>query len=327
MKNYMVAKKLGRILLAVTIAAVFGGLPAFAADYPTRPVEMIVSYAPGGGQDTSIRVLARFAEKYLGQRIVVVNMHGGGNMAGNIHILKAKPDGYTIGTWVNGLVTDEFIFKGAPYTYKSFEPLCHVVADPHVLTIRKSLGINDMKTFMQYVKDNPGKVTFGAGGNWTTHDFFRLKMEMAENLNWRRMPYLGGAPALRDVAADACDATTPLVPEILPMLDSGKVVALAVASEKRVPILADIPTCKEAGYDIVQSIWRGLTVPKGTPKEISDKLESVFKQTLEDPEAIDAMLKAGVNPVWMDHVEFTKFMEQEHAFYAKALKEWGVEPR
>lgn len=319
--------KLGRILLAMSVAVAFSGFAAMAADYPAKPVEMIVSYAPGGGQDTSIRVLAKFAEKYLGQRIVVVNMHGGGNMAGNIAILQSKPDGYVVGTWVNGLVTDEFIFKGTPYTYKSFEPLCHVVADPHVLTIRKSLGINDMKTFMKYVQDNPGKVTFGAGGNWTTHDFFRIKMEQAGNLSWRRMPYLGGAPALRDVAADACDVTTPLVPEILPMLDSGKVTALAVASEKRVAQLPDIPTCKEEGYDIVQSIWRGLTVPKGTPKEVFDKLESVFKQTLEDPEAIDAMHKAGVNPVWMDHVEFAKFLEREHTYYSKALKEWGVEPR
>jgi tripartite-type tricarboxylate transporter receptor subunit TctC len=313
------------ILLMVLVFAV--SVQGWAADkYPSKPVEMIVSFAPGGGQDVTFRIFAKYAEKYLGQRIAVVNKTGGGGVIGNTEIMKSRPDGYTIGTWTNGLVTDEMVIKGVPYTYKNFLPLVHIAADPNVFAIKNSFKM-DFPQFIKYAKDNPDKVSIGMGGNWTAHDFFRVKLEKAAGVQFQRVPFQGGAPAIQAVAGGTCDSSTPFVPEILPMLEGKLVTPLAVSAEKRVSALPNIPTVRELGYDVVQYIWRGLSVPPKTPPEIVSFLESVFKKTYDDPECRDALINAGVNPIWKGHKEFVKYVEEEHVAYLKLVKELGVEPK
>lgn len=314
------------VMLLVVLGLALVGSGHAADKYPSKPVEMIVSFSPGGGQDVTFRIFAKFAEKYLGQRIAVVNKTGGGGVIGNTEIMKSRPDGYTIGTWTNGLVTDEMVIKGVPYTHKDFLPLVHIAADPNVFAIKNSLKM-DFPQFIKHAKDNPGKVSIGMGGNWTAHDFFRVKLEKAAGVNFQRVPYQGGAPALQAVAGETCDSSTPFVPEILPMMDSKLVTALAVSAEKRVSALPNIPTVRELGYDVVQYIWRGLSVPPKTPPDIVSFLEGVFKKTYDDPECQDALIKAGVNPIWKGHKEFVKYVAEEHATYQKLVKELGVEPK
>lgn len=314
--------KVKLIGLLVALGLALAG-PCPAATYPVKPVEMIVSFAPGGGQDVACRIFAKYAEKYLGQRIAIVNKTGGGGVIGNTEILKSRPDGYTIGTWTNGLVTDEMVIKGVPYTYKDFLPLVHIGADPNVLSIKKSLKM-DFAQFIKHVKDNPGKVSIGMGGNWTAHDFFRVKLEKAAGIKFQRVPFQGGAPAVQAVAGETCDSSTPFVPEVLPMLDGKLVTPLAVSSTQRAAALPNLPTVKELGYDVVQYIWRGFSVPPKTSPEIVSFLEGVFKKTYDDPECRAALIKAGVTPIWKGHKEFVKYVEDEHADYLKLVKELGV---
>jgi tripartite-type tricarboxylate transporter receptor subunit TctC len=319
--------KKGKLVASLVMLGLVLAGPCLAADkYPSKPVEMIVSFAPGGGQDVTFRIFAKYAEKYLGQRIAVVNKTGGGGVIGNTEIMKSRPDGYTIGTWTNGLVTDEMVIKGVPYTYKNFLPLVHIAADPNVFSIKNSLKM-DFAQFIKHAKDNPDKVSIGMGGNWTAHDFFRVKLEKATGMRLQRVPFQGGAPAIQAVAGETCDSSTPFVPEVLPMLESKLVTPLAVSSEKRVSALPNIPTVKELGFNVVQYIWRGLSVPPKTPPEIVSFLETVFKKTYDDPECQNALIKAGVNPIWKGHKEFVKYVEEEHATYLKLVKELGVEAK
>ena len=298
-------------------------------NYPNKPVEMIVSFAAGGGLDTTIRTIAKHAEKILGQRIVVSNKTGGGNIQGNVEAMKAKPDGYVIGTWGNGLVTDQLLLKGIPYTYKDVTPLCMVGNDPNVIAVSKKWAaehnVKTLKDLMDYCKANDGKVTFGAGGNWTAHDFLRIKMEETGGFKFNRMPFAGGAPAMQAVAGGSCDVASPFLPEIVSMLDSGLLLPLAVASAKRVSQLPDVPTTAEAGYpNIVEGIWRVLSVPKKTPKPLVDYLASVFQQTLENPAFLADAKTIGINPVYMGPEEVSAFLDKEFAFYEKKTEEWGI---
>ncbi len=310
-------------------AGAFSGDAAKPANYPARPIEIIVPFAAGGGLDTAVRLVGKFAEKELGQRIVVSNKTGGGNIQGNMEGIKAKPDGYVIGAWGNGLVTDQLLVKGVPYTYKDVKPLCMFAEDPNVITVGKKFadanGIKTLKDLFEYAKKNPGKVTIGMGGNWTPHDFLRLKMEASADVKFNRMPFLGGAPALQSAAAGNCDVVVPFLPEILTMIDSGLVVPLAVAHPTRVAQLPDTPTTAEAGYpDLVQSIWRAFCVPKNTPDDIVAYLESVFAKTLKDPEFIEAAKKAGVNPSFKSSKELADFIEKEFQYFDKKTDEWGI---
>ena len=299
------------------------------ANYPAKPIEMIISFNAGGGMDTTFRVIAKYAEQLLGQRVVVSNKPGGGNIQGNVEAMKARPDGYVLGTWGNGLVTDQLLLKGIPYVYTDVQPVCMVGIDPNVLAVgAKWAAENNIKTLqdlMKYAKENDGKVSFGAGGNWTPHDFFRIKIEDAGGFKFKRMPFSGGAPAMQSVAGGSCDVASPFLPEILNMIDSGLLLPLAVGSESRVAQLPDVPTVGECGYaGAEQGIWRLVSVPKATPKPIVDYLASVFEQVLANPEFKEEAKKIGVNPVFIGPDKVAAFIDDEFKYFEKKTEEWGI---
>ncbi|MFZ7103891.1 MAG: Bug family tripartite tricarboxylate transporter substrate binding protein [Peptococcaceae bacterium] len=295
--------------------------------YPEKPVEIIVPYAAGGGQDIAARVAAKYLEKYLGQRIVVTNVTGGGGVVGHTQIAKAKPDGYTIGIIHTFTYIDQFTMKGIPYTEKDFVPVALCAADPHILVARKNLGVQNLQEFIDLAKSKPGQITMGMGGAWNGHDFFRIFLEKASGAEFKRMPFQGGAPALTAVAGENCDTSTPFVAEALAQLDVGSVVPLAVSSDERIDVVKDIPTVKESGFDVAQYMWRGFTVPPGTPQEIIDKLADVFEKTFNDPEWIADAQKAGLNPKYMGPEEFTQYYQDEFTKYSGVVEELGIKPQ
>jgi len=316
--------------LCMTVLMITGAVAAEKpAGYPSKPVEMVVSFAAGGGLDTTIRVIAKHAEPILGQRIVVSNKTGGGNIQGNVEAMRARPEGYVLGTWGNGLVTDQLLLKGIPYVYTDVQPVCMVGNDPNVIVVAKKWAEeNRIKTFqdlMAYVKANDGVVTFGVGGNWTPHDFLRIKLEEAGGFTFKRMPFAGGAPAMQAVAGGSCVVAVPFLPEIMSMMDSGLLLPLAVASDKRVAQLPDVPTTGECGYpDAVQGVWRLISVPKKTPKPLVDYLASVFEQALANPEFKKDAQKLGINPVYMNPEQVSAFIEEEFKYFDKKTTEWGI---
>ena len=327
-------RKLITALFAVAILmfafpAVQAGEIAKPGNYPARPVEIIVPFAAGGGLDIAVRLLGKHAEKELGQRIVVSNKTGGGNIQGNFEGIRAKPDGYVIGAWGSGLATDELLVKGVPYTHKDVQPLCMFANDPEVFTVGKKLaeerGWKTLDDVLAYAKANPGKVTMGMGGNWTPHDFLRLKTEEATGVKFNRMPFAGGAPALQSAASGNCDLVVPFLAELLGLIDSGLVLPLAVAYDERVAQIPDVPSIVELGYpDMTQTIWRCFTLPKKTPPEIVAYLEAVFEKVINDPEYLEEARKIGVNPVFMGSKDLEKYIEKEYEYFAEKTQEWGI---
>jgi tripartite-type tricarboxylate transporter receptor subunit TctC len=316
-------------LLAAAAVFLFGGMtcgPALAK-YPEKTVEMIVSYPAGGGQDVAFRILAKHAEKYMGQKIVVINKVGGGGVIGNTEISRLKPDGYTLGTIGTHTVTDDYTLKGLPFTYKSFVPLVQVAADPHVLVIKNALKM-DFKPFIEYVKKNPLKVSMSMGGTWNSHDFFRAKLEKAAGVKFLRTPYQGGAPAVQAVAGGHIDCSTPFVSEALPTVEGKLVTGIAVSDNQRAPQLPSIPSIKELGYEgAVQLMWRGVSVAPGTPQEIIDYLEGVFTKAYNDPEFQKDFRKAGGFPFFRSHKDFVKYVKEDSERYGALAKELGIEPK
>lgn len=317
------------------IAAVLAAGPGRAVEiakpgaYPAKPVEIIVPFAAGGGLDVVVRLIAKYAEPELGQRVVVSNKTGGGNVQGKHEGIRARPDGYVIGAWGSDLATDSLLIRGVPYTHKDVQPLCIFAKDPEVFTVGKKTaeerGWKTLKDVIDYAKANPGKVTMGMGGNWTPHDFLRLKTEAAAGVSFNRMPFAGGAPALQSAASGNCDLVVPFLAELLGLLDSGLVQPLAVAYDERVAQLPDVPSVKELGYPgMTQTIWRAFTLPKNTPPEIVAYLEAVFQKVVNDPAFLKEARALGVNPVFVGSKEMSDFVDKEYDYYAEKTKEWGI---
>ena len=314
-------------LILTTALAV--SAPDEDAQGPSRPLEIIVPFAPGGGLDVATRILAKYAEPELGQNIVVSNMTKGGNIEGNLLAMRAEPDGQVLGAWGSGLATDELLIKGVPYTHGDVRPVCLFANDPEVIGVGREFaetnGIRSLADMLAYAAANPGRVSFGVGGNWTVHDFLRLKIENHAGVKFNRMPFLGGALAARAAARGNCDVVVPFLSEILPHLETGRVVPLAVAYEKRLAQIPDIPTTAELGYpEVTQTIWRVLTLPRDTPQPILEFLENAFAKAAENPAYIEEARKRGVNPVFMGSKDTEAFVQKEFEYYSGKIAEWGI---
>lgn len=297
--------------------------------FPSRPVEIIVPFAAGGGLDVATRLLAKYAEPHLGQRITVVNKTRGGNIAGNLEGIAAEPDGYTLLAWGIGLVTDEFIIKNVPYTYEDVAPICIFADDPEVIVVQtrfaRDHGVTTLDSLFDYVRANPEQVTIGMGGNWTAHDFLRLKIQASAGVVFNRMPFLGGAPAIKATAEGNCNVALPYVSELIPYLDRDDVTPLAVAYTERVSQLPDVPCTAELGYpDVVQTIWRVVTAPKNTPPDIVRRLEVAFRNATATPGLQREAAALGVNPFFRGAAATREFLQKEHDYYAVKTEEWGI---
>lgn len=320
------------LLVAVCLLAgsVFAADAPRPADFSATPVEIIVPFAAGGGMDATFRVIAKYAEQEMGQPVTVKNVTSGGNIQGNLQAMNAAPDGHVWGTWGLGLVTDELIIRSVTYSHTDVTPVAMVALDSHIICVNaafaKRYNITDLQGLMDTVAANPGKVLFGAGGNWTTHDFVRLKLQEAAGAEFARMPFLGGALATQAAANGSCDVATPFGPEYLPYMDDPRLAPLAVTSESRIALAADVPTAKESGYpNLVQSIWRLISVPKTTPQPIVRYIASVLSTVMRKPELLDELRRMGINPFILTGEELVLFVEHEYQFFKTKTAEWGVQ--
>ena len=308
---------------------IFSPQPVVAANYPQKPVEIICPYSAGGGQDIWLRITIKYLAKYMpgDGKFVVNNIVAGGGIAGATAIAKARPDGYQLGAIVPFQLTDQFINKGTPYTEKSFYPLAFGASDGNFLIANPALGFKSAKDVIEYAKANPGKLTFGVGGAYNNHDFFRWKIELATGIEVNRMPFNGGAPTLAAVAGGHCEVASVSISEAVAALKEGKVVALATSEDKRSPIAPDVPTMLELGYDVVQAQWRCITTPPDTPKEIKDLLIAGLAKTFADPDWQKEAREAGYNPINISGDEALKFYEEDFNNYKQIVERLGIAPK
>ncbi len=316
------------IAMLVGLAGLGPPVPGGAAEYPTRPVEVIVPYAAGGGVDVTARVLAENLKKHLPQPFIVVNKTGGGGAIGFTAGAQARPDGYSLIMISNSALSDEFLVRGVTYTYRSYTPIAQVAFDPAVLVVRKG-GPHDrpLPQFLATAQEQPGKVKVGFGGNWSVQDLTRAVLEKEAKVKFIRVPFAGGRPAVVALLGGHIDAAVAYTAEFIGQYESGELSPLAVTGSQRSPFLPDVPTFKEAGLKVEVGVWRIVAGPAGLSPAIVGAVERAIRQTLEDPATQDAYRKAKIPVVFRSAVESADYLRAQHVFYQELVKEFGLQPQ
>jgi tripartite-type tricarboxylate transporter receptor subunit TctC len=311
-------KAIGVILSLVLILGVVA--PGLAADFPTKEVQILIPYAPGGATDLVFRALAATTSKYLGKAVVVVNKAGGGGAVGFTEAAQSRPDGYTLVTAITPLTILPHQVKTA-FTYKDFEPIINVVEDPAMFQVRADSPWKTLQEFLDYAKKNPGMITVGNSGAGGGVHLIALAFEKAAGVKFNHIPFAGGGPSVTALLGGHIHAVSVSPPEGIAHVKAGKLRIIALFSAKRMEAFPSVPTVREQGVQFVMSQWRGLAAPKGTPADVIKKLHDAFKQGMEDPAFVKNAEDMTVQLAYWGPAEFGKVMAQDHERYAKLVEE------
>ncbi|MEH7383402.1 tripartite tricarboxylate transporter substrate binding protein [Bacillus sp. JJ1533] len=296
------------------------------SDYPTRAVEMIVPFAPGGTTDSSARAIASVANKYLpnGQSVTVVNKDGGAGTIGMNEVAQAKGDGYTIGMATIGPMTIKTHSKEVTYKPEDFKPIIQVVATPNVLVVKSDSEIETFEDWMEYVKDNPNKFTFGTSGAGLTQHITMENLMTKTDVKVKHVPFQGGAPALTALLGGNLEGALVQTPEAIPYIEEGTLRPIWISGTFKPEELEDIPLLTEKGIDVKGDVWTGLVAPASVPDEVVKVLHDAFKQALEDPDVIDQLKKIGTEPVYKSTEEFKKIVQDDYQLNGEVLEAIGL---
>lgn len=295
----------------------------FAADFPTKPVKIVVPFAAGGAADMTTRLAAQIAEKYLGQPITVENRPGGGSVTGITAVYKSRPDGYTLcqvgPSFIIGPLT-----KKTSYTANDFTPIVNMVYEPETIAA-KSDRFKDWASLEAYSKANPGAIKIGVSGAMASDHLAVLRVLKKTGLNWVCVPTNGSSQAITALLGGHVDLTIVSPSELSEQVRSGEVSYIFTLAPKRLALYPDLPTGKDLDIDVVDGPWRGLVAPKGTPEEALKAIEDAYMKAFADPAFKEAYAKADMPAdMWMNRKDFTALVEQQKIDIAEVIKETGA---
>lgn len=314
-------------LALIPVLGLASALPA-SAQYPDRPITMIVPFPPGGVADLTGRPVAAAMEKVLKQPIVVTNRAGAGGAVGMAAAASAKPDGYTILTALSSISiipeADKLFDRKPAYTIDQLVPIALLSADPTVLVVPADSPWKSVKDFVDDAKKRPDQIAFSSSGVYGTLHMAMAMFAAAADIKLRHVPFNGGGPALTALLGGNVQALASGPGPVAPQIAAGKLRALATWGAKRLPTMPTVPTFLELGYkDVEFYIWAGLFAPKGTPDAAMKALRAAAKTAAADADFVATMKKLESGVLYLDAPEFQKFWDADAARLAAALKKIG----
>jgi tripartite-type tricarboxylate transporter receptor subunit TctC len=316
-------------IVASAIVALFATMiaPAAAADYPTRPVTLVLGFAPGGPSDVIGRILSRKLEQLLRQPVVIENRTGAGGSVAGQAVARATPDGYTL-LLASGsiLAINQHLYKNVGYdSEKDFEPISVIGTQTNVLYVHPSVPARSLAELIALAKANPGKLNFGSGGNGTPAHLAGELLKIEAKLEMTHVAYRGTGPALQDVIAGHIQmAFSPAAP-LVSHVQSGAIRPLAVTTLARTAVLPDVTTIAELGFHgFDATTWHALVAPGGTPKDVTSTLHRAMNETLHDPDVRKALTNLGVDVIANTPEEFRAYLRSEIPKWAAIVRASGA---
>jgi tripartite-type tricarboxylate transporter receptor subunit TctC len=307
-------------LIAAALATL--SVNALAQNYPSKPIRWVVPYTPGGYTDNVTRIVTAKVQTILGQPIIIENKPGANSIIGADFVAKAAPDGYTILTVITAHAANATLYEGKlPFDHKALVPVSLVAISPLILTTSKQFPVKNVGELLAYAKANPGKVAFGSSGVGAAAHLTSELLQSTAGVNMIHVPYKGTAPALADLMSNNIQMLVDVPSSMMPHVKGGKVNALAMFSNQRLPSAPDVPTIKESGGPAIESSsWVMFFAPPGTPAAIVDKLSKAVNEAVKSPEISKRFSELGIVPMGLNPAETGKFLATEIEKWGKVIK-------
>jgi len=312
----------------VAIALVLGAPPAggLAQSYPTRPVEFIIPFAPGGPTDTAIRLIQPQLSANLGVPVVLVNKAGGGGALGMDAVAKAKPDGYTLAATVRSTLTIlPATQPDVAYKISDFAAIGTYAVDSQVVVVKSGAPWKTLEELVDHAKKNPGKLSYGSAGQGTNSFFTMELLKLAYGLDIAHVPFGGSGPVKNALLGGHVQVGAAALSPVLSVIRSGDITALVTSTTRRSPAVPNVPTMTEKGHaDASLSTWAELWAPAKTPKPVLDRLVQALDKTMKDPAVVSAIEKAGLQVEYNDPAVTLKLVERENEVVRTVVRKLGL---
>ena len=317
--------RLPRLFAAALLCLAAAGQLAQAADYPTRPVKWVVPYPPAGTTDVLARIVAQWLTEKMGQPFVIENKPGAGNNLGTEAVVNAPPDGYTmlLVNPANGI--NATLYKNLNFNFiRDIAPVAGIVRTPNVMEVTPSFPAKTVAEFIAYCKANPGKINMASSGSGTSVHLSGELFKSMTGCNMLHVPYKGAGPALTDLMGGQVDVIFDNLPSSVGHIKGGKIRALGVTSQEREPSMPQLPTIAETVPGYEATAWFGIGMPKGTPKDIIDKVNAEVNRALADPKMRERLAELGGKPIAGTPEDFGKIIAAETAKWEKVVISSGA---
>ena len=304
--------------LAATLAS-----PAAAQEFPGgKPIEMTVMFGVGSAADVTARRLADGMSRILGVPIMVVNRTGGGGALGYAHVAQQKPDGLSI-VWNSNSISTTYHSGRLEFDFTAFDPVARVSVETPVIAVRADGPWKTLSEFMNYAKANPNKLRIGNSGAGSHTHIAASALFTSAGARVIHLPF-GAGQAVVNLLSNRIDGSVQMPPAFVPQAQSGELRILAVLGSKQEPAFPDVPTARKLGYAVILDMWRGIAVPKGSPKPVIARLEEAIRKTVDSPEFQQAGKEIGFTPAFMPADEFGRLMATDDRKLAEVMKDLGL---